>query len=71
MRIVVLVGFLVGTLVLGCSDSSDPVIEPTGSVSIQLGHQVDGANLLFGELLYTNAAGDLYSVDNLMYYLSR
>lgn len=71
MRIVVLVGLLVGTLVLGCSDSSDPVTEPQGSLSIQLHHQVDGVRLEFGELLYTNAAGDLYSVDNLMYYLSR
>jgi len=42
-----------------------------GDVNVQLKYNVDGKPLVFDTLIYTNAAGNLYSVSKVRYYLSR
>lgn len=42
-----------------------------GDINVQLKYNVDGNPLVFDTLIYTNAAGNLYSVSKVRYYLSR
>ena len=45
--------------------------EPTsGTVSLKLSYNVDGASLLFDTIHYVNQAGNQYSISKLVYYLS-
>ena len=55
---------------LGCGDEG--VVRPPapGSVTLRFDHQVAGQPLRTYELRYTNAAGNLYSVSKLAYYVS-
>ena len=57
---------------LGCSNDkspSDPV-PTTGSILIQVEHNVRAADLEFDTIQYTNAFGNEYSVSRLEYFLS-
>ena len=42
----------------------------TGGIKFQIENQVDGQNVVFNNLIYTNAAGNKYSISTLKYYLS-
>lgn len=42
-----------------------------GSTTLRLTHHVDGSELVFDEVRYTNVAGNEYSVTRLEYYLSK
>lgn len=44
--------------------------ETTGSMKVMLGHNVDGNDLMRDSIEYTNAAGNMYTVTKLHYYLS-
>lgn len=55
-------GFVVA--LVGCSD------EKPGTVVIETSHSVDGAPLVMHDVRYQNAAGQMYSVTKLVYYLS-
>lgn len=53
-------------------EKANVIPAPTiGDVNIQLKYSVDGKSLVFDTLMYTNAAGNLYSVSKVRYYLSR
>ncbi|HEY9176264.1 MAG TPA: MbnP family protein [Flavipsychrobacter sp.] len=60
-------------VVSACRKEKENVIPtPTvGDLTINLGYHVDGEQLLFDSLRYTNAAGNMYSVTKVHYYLSR
>jgi hypothetical protein len=63
--------FLISCFLTGCKKTEDPVpVAPSGSVSFQIDHQVDGMSLKLNELVYTNAAGNEYLVTDLMYFIS-
>lgn len=47
------------------------VVAPTGNVDLQFSNEVDGQSIELGKLKYTNAAGNLYQVDLLKYYVTR
>lgn len=53
----------------GCSDD-DPTGPTSGSVTVNFDHRVGGVPLQFGAVDYTNAAGNNYSVERLVYYVS-
>lgn len=55
---------------LGCGDDGGVVPPRAGGVTLQLDHTVGGVPLSTYELRYTNAAGNLYSVSKLAYYIS-
>jgi hypothetical protein len=66
-------GFVVMVLLLSnaCKQkSSNPITNPTGNVSIHFNHQVGGSNLVQGEMIYTNQAGNMYSIDLLKYFVT-
>lgn len=46
-------------------------VPTTGDLAINVGYHIDGKQLLFDSLMYTNAAGNIYSVTKVHYYLSR
>lgn len=62
---------LLGALALsgGCGDESTGPAAP-GTVVIQFDNVVDGLPLALNQQIYTNAAGNLYSVSNLEYVVS-
>lgn len=56
-----------GTLA-SCDDPAEP--PRSGSVALRFDHAVGQDSLVFGDLRYTNAAGNVYSVTALRYYVS-
>lgn len=57
---------------IACRQPKPPVIptQSTGNVTIQFVNQAGGADIVQGQLAYTNASGNKYSVDLLKYYIS-
>ena len=54
------------TLFIACSRSDDDI----GEVTINFNHTIDGTELVREDLLYTNAAGNVYSLSRLEYIIS-
>lgn len=67
---------LLATILLFSSCKKDPVddspepVSTTGSLRINVSNEVDGQPIQLGQQIYTNAAGNLYQVDLLKYYLT-
>ena len=61
---------LAAFLGLATSCHKHDVLPETGSIGFNLQYHVDGKPLEFDILQYTNAAGNLYSVSKLHYYIS-
>lgn len=51
-------------------DPSPEPTAPTGTVYFRFDNVVDGQPVVLGDIVYTNDAGNLYSVDLLRYYIS-
>lgn len=62
---------LVALVSVGVSACSDDDAAAPGTVVVELNHVVDGEPLAYNDLRYVNAAGDTYSVQKLLYYVSR
>lgn len=54
----------------GCDDGSQPPPATTGTVTLLFDHAVAGDSLVLHVQRYTNAAGNLYDVNELRYYVS-
>lgn len=53
------------------TETADPVITPaTANVTINFANEVDGQPIELGKMKYTNAAGNMYQVDLLKYYVT-
>jgi len=66
---------LIATFIVSLSSCKDddpaPVpVEPTGTVYFRFDNVIDGQPVTYGDLTYTNEAGNVYSVDMLKYYIS-
>ena len=73
-RINALLGILLATIgFTSCRKEKENVIPVplTGDLAVNVGYHVDGKKLFFDSLMYTNAAGNVYSVSKVHYYLSR
>ncbi len=59
-------------LLIGCKKKEEPnnTEKNVGHIVFQFAHYVDGKPLTIDTLKYTNAAGNLYSVWQLMYFIS-
>jgi len=56
---------------IACKKKNTTTTTPTtGTVNIKIENQIDGQNILFNSMNYTNAAGNKYSVSLLKYYIS-
>ncbi len=53
-----------------CKKKETATMPTTGSITIKIENQVDGQNVAFNNLIYTDAAGNKYSISTLKYYLS-
>lgn len=45
-------------------------VAPAANVDLQFSNEVDGMPIEFGKMQYTNAAGNLYQIDLLKYYIT-
>ncbi len=69
-----LTGIMIAAIAFtSCRKEKENVIPAplTGDLAINVGYHVDGKPLCFDSLMYTNTAGNLYSVTKVHYYLSR
>ncbi|MFA5974340.1 MAG: MbnP family protein [Lentimicrobiaceae bacterium] len=64
-----LFGFLMLTNVSCNNDKPDP-IQPTGHISFNFTHLVDGLPLEKDNMKYVNAAGNPYEINQVMYFIS-
>ena len=53
-----------------CDDKDETAPVTTGTVYFVFENEIDGQPIQTGNLNYTNAAGNVYSVDELLYYIS-
>lgn len=54
-----------------CKKTVDPVpASPSGTVVFLVDHRINGQSLKLNELIYTNAAGNVYLITDLMYFIS-
>ncbi|MCL2131099.1 MAG: hypothetical protein FWH36_01390 [Lentimicrobiaceae bacterium] len=58
---------IISLLFIGCGDKNK---EKTGRVDLQFTHHVDGKNLVLEQLIYANAAGNIYQVSEVKYFIS-
>jgi len=56
---------LFSVFLIGCGNK-----ENTGTLNLQFTHQIDGKNLDLNKLIYTNAAGNPYQVNEVKYFIS-
>lgn len=59
--------FLISALLFSFSCKKEP---EKAKISFYFDHEADGINLISDSILYTNAAGNKYSVDELQYFVS-
>ena len=58
-------------VVISCrKTNTNPTVVHKGSINLELSYNVNGQPLIFDSMMYTNAAGNKYSVEKIHYYLS-
>ena len=62
--------FLIITIIYSCNKTQDKPITETGHVSFKFVHYVNGQPLHKDSMMYINAAGNQYEVDQLRYFIS-
>lgn len=67
-QLTVFLGLALVLPLLACSNSTEPL--PTGSVMLEFSHRVGDHPLVMNSMTNVNAAGNVYSVETLMYYVS-
>jgi len=51
-------------------DGDDPEPQPYGKLVFNFHHKVDGVNIIFDSIMYTNHAGNVFGVNEIQYFLS-
>ncbi len=63
--------FLITVFLAACkTDEPDPPDEKTGKIILHFKHQIDGLPIEFDTLMYVNAAGNQYLVNEIQYFIS-
>lgn len=72
LKLFALVGALLVSLFLSnCGDNNDPEPEvETGKIVFKFDHYIDGQPIEFDNMKYTNAAGNLYEVSEIQWFIS-
>ncbi len=61
---------IISFLVTGCSNKDDPEPENEQKITFSFEHRVDSAPIQFDTMIYTNAAGNEYLVNEIQYFIS-
>jgi len=56
---------IISIFLVGCGNK-----EETGTIDLQFTHRVDGKTLILDQLIYTNAAGNVYQINEVKYFIS-
>lgn len=65
------VSLILMILLTGCSDNYHPIpYDSSGKMTLSFQHEVDGKPLVKNEMIYVNAAGNLYMITELKYFIS-
>jgi hypothetical protein len=56
---------IISIFLIGCGGK-----DKTGKLDLQFVHRIDGENLVLDQLVYTNAAGNAYQVNEVKYFIS-
>lgn len=59
---------LILTIVTSCTEKKPA--ETSNKLNLKFSHKVDNNNLIFNQMIYTNAAGNNYEVTEVMYFIS-
>jgi hypothetical protein len=73
MKYALFVSMILGSclfLIISCKKDKPVLEEPTGHISFNFNHLIDGAILQKDTMKYTNAAGNPYEINQLMYFIS-
>jgi hypothetical protein len=54
----------------GCKEENPDVQEPSGKIVMNFHHHCDGIPMVFDSMGYVNAAGNLYEVNEIQYFIS-
>jgi len=69
----ILLIILIGIILISCKKKTSeetPIPEETGHITFKFSHVIDGQPLQKDSMMYINAAGNPYEVDQLMYFIS-
>ncbi len=59
---------LAGTLAISCRNNESP--DGPGKLTLQFSHLIDDKEIIFDDLAYTNAAGNIYEVSEIQWFIS-
>ena len=63
--------FLFATSLSGCGDeNSKPPVTEQGKIIFNFKHKINGQPIIFDTLMYTNAAGNKYMVNEIQYFIT-
>ena len=63
--------FLLSASLSGCDKNKDKPPDPgPGKITFSFNHLIDGQPVIFDSLMYTNAAGNKYMVNEIQYFIS-
>lgn len=56
--------------ILSCDDNDDDDVDPMGKIVFKFAHFIDGSEFSKDSMMYTNAAGNLYEVNVIQYFIT-
>ena len=62
--------FIIISITASCSKKDNTTIPDSGKIAIKFTHKINGFNLHFDTLIYTNTAGNQYLINEIQYFLS-
>jgi len=57
------------TITSCCTSNPEPEIQ-SGKLKLEFTHQIDGQEIIFDSMMYTNEAGNIYLVSEIQYFIS-
>ena len=69
-QFIFIITILFSSFFFSCKKKETATTPTSGSITIKIENQVDGQNVSFNNIIYTNANGNKYSISTLKYYLS-
>lgn len=55
---------------ISCNKKTEPEVTDSGRISFYFDHKINGSNIYFDTLIYSNEAGNQYMVNEIQYFIS-